>query len=132
MSLSPTQRTLQAMRRRGLNAAVVEKWNQHVGPHGIRQDLFGIIDVIALDHQTGVIGIQSCAGSGFSAHWKKLTEERAQETSDWLNTPGCTLELWGWRKVKLHRGGKAERWEPRVKVITLEDICQSEEAQCEQ
>lgn len=117
--LSNTQRTLRALRERGLVAAIVEKWNAYAGPHGLRQDLFGILDVIALDPQRGVIGVQSC-GSSFSEHLKKLTVEKAQETSDWLKTPGTSLELWGWRKVKLKRGGKAERWSPRVQNITLE------------
>lgn len=119
--LSNTQRTLRALRARGLVAAIVERWNQYAGPHGIRQDLFGIIDVLALDPKRGVIGIQSC-GSAFSEHFRKLTTEKAQETSDWLSTPGTSLELWGWRKVKLKRGGKAERWTPRVVQITLDMI----------
>lgn len=120
--LTNTQRTLRALRQRGLVAAIVERWNQYAGVHGIRQDLFNIIDVLALDPQKGVIGVQSCAGSGWSAHWRKLTEEQAQSTIDWLSTPGCSLELWAWRKVKLKRGGKAERWEPRVKEIHLGDL----------
>lgn len=119
--LSPTQRTLRELKQQGRVAAIVERFNQHVGPHGIRQDLFGIIDVIALDPQRGVVGIQS-TGSDFAAHFRKLTEERAQETHDWLSTPGTSLELWGWRKVKLARGGKALRWMPRVREIVLEDL----------
>jgi hypothetical protein len=99
----------------------VEKFNAHVGPHGIRQDLFGIIDIIALDPERGVIGIQSC-GSDFAEHWRKLTIERNQETFDWLSTPGAALELWGWRKVKLKRGGLAMRWEPRIKEVFLKDL----------
>lgn len=119
-ALSPTQRTLRALRERGLVSAIVEKFNAHVGPFGIRQDLFGIIDVLALDPETGVIGVQS-TGQDFAGHKRKLLEERNQECRDWLATPGTTLELWGWRKVKLKRGGKAMRWKPRVAVITLED-----------
>lgn len=119
--LTPTQRTLRALRSRGLVCAIVEKWNQYAGPHGIRQDLFGIIDVIALDPQTGVIGVQSC-GNSFADHWRKITVERQEETVAWLSTPGCTLELWAWRKVKAKRGGLAFRWEPRVKAITLADV----------
>lgn len=123
--LTPTQRTLRALREQGRVCAIVEKWNQHAGPFGIRQDLFGIIDVLALDPQRGVVGIQS-TGQDFAAHLRKLTIERAQETTDWLGTPGTTLELWGWRKVKLHRGGKAERWAPRVRQITLVDVGQED------
>ena len=117
--LSPTQRTLRMMRERGLKAAIVEKWNAHAGPFGVRQDLFGIIDVLCLDPERGVVGIQSC-GSSFSQHWRKLTEECYQETFDWLSTPGTSLELWSWRKVKAQRGGKAMVWRPKVAEITLE------------
>ena len=101
--------------------AIVERFNAHVGPHGIRQDLFGIIDVLALDPGRGVVGVQSCGGS-FAAHEHKLLEERAQECIDWLSTPSTGLELWGWRKVKLRRGGKALHWQPRVREFRLEDF----------
>ena len=121
MSVTPTQRTLRALRELGRVCAIVERWNQYAGPHGVRQDLFGILDVLALDPERGVVGIQSC-GEAFAAHMRKLTIERAQETTDWLRTPGTTLELWGWRKVKLHRGGKAERWSPRIRQVTLADV----------
>jgi len=117
--LSPTQRTLRELRSQGRVCAIVEKWNSFVGPHGIRQDLFGIIDVIALDPERGVVGVQSC-GSSFSEHLDKLLNERTQECIDWLETPGTVLELWGWRKVKLKRGGKAVRWKPRMLEITME------------
>lgn len=120
--LSPTQRTIKALKNLGRTCAIVEKWNPYAGPHGVRQDLFGIIDVLALDPERGVVGVQCCAGSGFSAHLRKITEERAQETLDWLSTPGTSLELWAWRKIKKQRGGKAMIWQPRIKQIKLEDI----------
>ena len=119
--MTPTQRTLRELKQQGRKAAVVEKWNAYAGPHGLRQDLFGIIDIIALDPERGVVGIQSC-GSSFSQHLVKLTVERAQDTLDWLSTPGACLELWGWRKVKLKRGGKAVVWRPRIKTLTKEDL----------
>jgi len=123
--MTPTQRTLRALRSRGLVCAIVEKWNQYAGPHGIRQDLFGIIDVLALDPESGVIGVQAC-GQSFAAHHRKLTEERFQECLDWLSTPGTSLELWGWRKVKVKRGGKAMVWRPRVKAYQLDDFYKGE------
>lgn len=119
--MTPTQRTLRALREQGRVCAIVERWNQHVGPHGVRQDLFGIIDIIALDPTRGVVGIQSCGGD-FAAHERTILEERMQESMDWLSTPGTALELWGWRKVKLKRGGKAMRWQPRVREFTLVDF----------
>jgi hypothetical protein len=121
MATSPTQRTIRALKDQGRVCAIVERFNQHVGPYGIRQDLFGIIDIIALDPERGVVGIQSC-GEAFAAHERKILEERAQESIDWLSTPGTVLELWGWRKVKLKRGGKAVRWQPRMREFTLADF----------
>lgn len=120
--LSPTQRTLRALKEQGMVCAIVEKWNQYAGEHGKRVDLFSIIDILALDPIRGVVGIQACAGSGYSEHYKKLTIEKCQETTDWLSTPGTKLEIWSWRKVKLQRGGKAVRWKPRVEEITLDDL----------
>lgn len=119
--MSPTQRTIRELKNQGRRCAIVERWNQHAGPHGIRQDLFGIIDVLALDPERGVVGIQ-CCGQDFAGHIRKITEERSHETIDWLETPGTSLEVWGWRKVKLKRGGKAMRWKPRIQEITLEDV----------
>ncbi len=120
--MTPTQRTIRELKNNGRVCAIVEKWNPHVGPHGIRQDLFGIIDVLALDPQTGVVGIQCCGGSGYQPHLRKICSERAEESLAWLSTPGTGLELWCWRKVKLRRGGKAVVWRPRIKNITQEDI----------
>ncbi|MEN8764133.1 MAG: hypothetical protein ABF290_17110 [Thiogranum sp.] len=121
MSTSPTQRTIRELRNLGRKCAIVEKFNAHVGPHGIRQDMFGIIDVIALDPERGVVGIQSC-GQNFAAHARKFFDERAQECIDWLSTPGTRLELWGWRKVKAKRGGIAMRWQPRVREFRLAEF----------
>jgi hypothetical protein len=96
---------------------VVERF---VGPLNIRIDLFHIIDVIALGEH-GVRGIQ-CCGTSFSAHDRKLLVDERENSIAWLSTPGTTLELWGWRKVKVKRGGKAVRYEPRIKVYTLADF----------
>jgi hypothetical protein len=121
LSLSPTQRTLRALRGQGRVCDIVERFIAYAGPHGVRRDLFGIIDVLALDPQRGVVGVQSCGGD-FAKHERKLLEQRAQECIDWLETPGTVLELWSWRKVKLHRGGKAMRWQPRIREFTLADF----------
>jgi len=118
MSLSPTQRTLAALRAMGRKCGIVEKWNAHAR---IRQDLFGIIDIIALDPVAGVVGVQS-TGQDFAGHRHKLEGDKAQECIDWLSTPGTALELWGWRRVKVKRGGKAMVWQPRIKIYTLEDF----------
>src|SRR6056297_1143209 len=100
---SNVTRTMKFLRSQGVKCAVVEKFNHYAprggGGYGIRQDLFGIIDVLALDPARGVVGVQVC-GKDFQPHVRKILEERAQDTYDWLLTPGTCLELWGWRKVK--------------------------------
>ncbi len=119
--LSPVQRTIRELKNRGVICGIVESYNTHVGKFGIRQDLFGILDIIALDTKRGVIGIQ-CCGQDFPQHYRKITIEKSQETYDWLITPGTVLEIWGWRKLKMKRGGLAMRWTPRVQEITLKDL----------
>ncbi len=121
MGMSATQRTLRELRNQGRKCAIVEKWNQFAGPCGIRQDLFGIVDVLCLDPEEGFVGVQCCSGTR-KAHWTKMTEDKAQESLDWLQTPGGKLELWTWRKLKVKRGGKAMVWRAKVEEITEEDI----------
>ena len=119
--MRPTERTLKRCRQEGRLSAVVERWNPHVKPHGIRQDMFGIIDIVSLD-PSGVIGIQACSGSGYQSHLRKLTKEKATESRAWLETPGTRLQIWAWRKLKVKRGGKAVVWKPRIEEIRLEDL----------
>ena len=124
--MTPTQRTLQELKRRGFKwVQVVEKWNAYAvrgdGKRGLRQDLFGFIDIICLDCCRGIVGVQS-TGTDFSGHHQKITTEKADAAIAWLSCPGAHLELWGWRKVKVKRGGKKEVYEPRIKVYTLLDF----------
>lgn len=116
--MTPTQRTIRELKNLGRECAIAEKW---IPGANIRRDLFGIIDVVALDPERGVVGIQS-TGSAFSQHYQKLTVECYQNTFNWLSTPGASLELWGWRKVKKVRGGKQMIWQPRIQEITMADL----------
>jgi hypothetical protein len=116
--ITPTQRTLKYLKDEGYRCGIVERWIQAIRK---RQDLFNIIDIIALDPDKGVIGVQS-TGQDFAGHFRKLTEEKADEARAWLETPGTSLMLIGWRKLKVKRGGKAMRWTPRIQYIQLEDL----------
>lgn len=121
--LTPTQRTLRALRDQGRVCDIVERWlvNPRVPGGGFRRDLFGFIDIIVLDPQQGIVGVQSC-GSAFSAHLKKITDSPVTENAvEWLRAGG-RIELWGWTRRKLKRGGAAMRWMPRVMVITLDEM----------
>ena len=118
---SPTQRTMRALRHDGATCAVVEKWNPHAGPVGIRQDLFGFVDVLVLAPGRGIVGVQCCARSGHAAHRRKILEERTEVAIEWLKCGGA-IEIWSWGKQKVKRGGTAMRWVPKVEEITLEEF----------
>ena len=117
MSLRPTQRTLRALKQQGCLVGIVERFNPYAGPHGIRQDLFGFIDIIAL-YPTGIYAIQSC-GQAFSEHMKKILENEV--APEWLKAGGG-IQVWGWRKVLKTRGGKLKIWQPRVHTFHLDDF----------
>ena len=116
--MTPTQRTLAALADLGYTSGMVERWIAKK-PFGIRKDLFGIIDIISIKPGE-IVGVQS-TGTGFSDHLKKLTIEKAAESRAWLES-GAKLQLWGWRKLKVKRGGKAMRYFPRFLDITLDDL----------
>lgn len=117
MAKSPTERTLAELRARGLPADICERWLSHVhrggGGFGIRRDLFGWIDIIAICPDRGVGGIQS-TGTDFSGHWRKLQKDRRSQVHQWLGS-GAWAELWGWRKL---RGVYA----PRIKDLSIRDF----------
>jgi hypothetical protein len=116
--ISPTQRTLKYLREQGRIVGSVEKFNPYAGKFGVRQDLFGFIDLISIDPVLGIVAVQSF-GSAYSEHCRKLQEERNEEMFEWLKH--AKLEMIGWRKLKLKRGGKAERWTPRIADVVLDD-----------
>ena len=96
----PTQRSLELLRNRGYLVAVVERWNQHAG---IRQDLFGFVDVLALrDGET--LAVQATSSSNVSAHVQKIANH---PHVDAVRKSGWRIVVHGW--VKRASG----RWEVR-------------------
>lgn len=123
-STSPTQRTLAELRKRGWTAGVVEQFVRFPAP-GHRRDLFGVIDLIAIDpgledgdapdRRPGILAIQACAGPSHATRRDKiLAEPRARQ---WVEAGG-RLELWSWSK----RGdlGKRKLWTLRVETFAAE------------
>lgn len=92
-------------------------------PRGIRSDLFGLFDLMAMNPKQGVIGIQVC-GPDFSSHYRKITEDNADKALLWLSAGrGRTkIEIWSWRKILEKRGGKKRLWSPRIKRISYADF----------
>ena len=100
MSTSPTQLTLRKWRNAGYRVAIVERWNPHVK---IRQDLFGIIDVLCVGNGE-TVGVQSTSYSNTSARIRKI-EDQPELVAD-LRDAGWRIIVEGWRKPKY-------RWECR-------------------
>lgn len=117
--MSPTQRTMNALRHQGATCGVVEKWLQYAGPHGVLQDLFGFIDIIALSPGHGIIGIQCTTREHHAERRTKILEECTELAIEWLKCGG-RIEVWSWAKQKVKRGGKLERWTPKVEEIVME------------
>lgn len=115
--MTPTARTLKALRDDGWTAGVVERFNSHTLT---RHDLFGCIDIVAV-RDGNTLGVQATSGSNAAARVKKM---RDTEAVAWLRA-GNALEVWGWRKVKLKRGGKAVRWQASVRPVLLSELAPS-------
>lgn len=90
--MSPTERSLEHMRRLGFTAQVVERW---IPQARRRIDLFGVIDLVCLKPGQ-IIGVQTTSGGNLAARrTKSMAEPRLRE---WLSA-GARYELHGWRKA---------------------------------
>lgn len=88
------------MRSRGYLAGITEHWNAFAK---IRQDLFGILDLVCVSEK-GTVGVQTTSYSNMASRVAKIAES---EATAFLRKAGWCLEVHGWRKVK-------GRWTVRV------------------
>jgi hypothetical protein len=109
--MTPTQRALTLARKLGWQVAIVEKWNPHAK---IRQDLFGVFDLLAVGNGK-ITGIQVSSGSNHAARVRKIREWAGLE--DWLKAGGHA-EVWTWSKKGPR--GKAKVWTLRNESVTLQ------------
>lgn len=150
-------KTMERLRKEGWLNAKVERWVQFgpddsrrastnpkartKGPPGIRVDLFGIGDVLAIKDE-GTLLVQCCSMDRMADHlamlYSKLIEDPRCEgcrvpkkertckghlaSGLWLAGGTRTLELWGWRTLLVKPGGVARRWQPSIREIRLEDL----------
>tara|TARA_R110000851_G_scaffold102347_1_gene218883 strand:+ start:1192 stop:1572 length:381 start_codon:yes stop_codon:yes gene_type:complete len=107
MAVSPTQRTLKRLRESGEYplVQVVERWNAFAK---IRQDLFGIIDILAIDIKGNTVGLQVTSYSNISARIKKM--ENSDAISH-LRDANWQLIVEGWHK-------KDNKWVSRIVDIS--------------
>ena len=108
---SPTSRTLDYCRKQGWYAGIVERY---IAQCRQRFDLFGCIDLVALDGLPGSLGIQATSGSNHSSRVKKALEE--PRLLVWLEA-GNRFEVWSW--AKQGPKGKRKVWKLRQEPITL-------------
>jgi len=92
MATTPTQRSLKYFRDLGYTCGITEHWNSHVG---IRQDLFGIIDILCVGNGE-TIGVQCTSKNGFSARVKKVRESDVLLE---LKASGWRIIIQGWYKA---------------------------------
>lgn len=114
---SPTQRTLELLRRKGFTCGKVE---QRVSPPGMTpflRDLFGFIDIVVLDDLPGCLGVQACMVSDrYRRHAKILAEPKARR---WLER-GNRIAVYAW-SMKGARGTR-KRWTAAVTNVTVEEL----------
>lgn len=115
---SPSKRALDECRKRGWPCGIVERYCSFTRR---RHDLFGCIDLIALDGIQGCLGIQVTSGSNHSTRVKKALEE--PRILQWIQG-GNRFEVWSY--AKRGSAGKRKLWTLRVELVT-EDMYQKEE-----
>ena len=88
---TPTKRSLKKLRDEGYAVAIVEHWNSFAR---IRQDLFGIFDLLALkDGET--LAVQVTSSGNLAARVHKISE--APIISE-VRAANWTVHAHGWRK----------------------------------
>ena len=131
--ISPTQRARTELKKRGWPCAIVEHWNPHAR---IRQDLFGVFDLVALrpkrdflflndeyplgesardisaDFTAAILGIQVTSASNRAARREKILA--SPYLKPWCECGG-RVELWTFAKSGAR--GKPKRW-----TLTVEQI----------
>lgn len=106
MKTSPTQRSLKAMRDAGYTCGITEKWNPFAH---IRQDLYGVIDILCCHPDHGIIGVQTTTDVHASDHIQKCMAEPRLRV--WLQSGGkFIMHTWG----KHGDRGKRKVWRCRT------------------
>lgn len=95
MSYSPTQLSLRAMRELGYTAAVVERWNAHAG---IREDLFGFVDVLCVGRGE-TVAVQCTSKASMASRVRKIADS---ENLPAVREAGWRVLVHGWAK----KGGR--------------------------
>ena len=93
--MTPTQRSLKALRELGYLVEVVEKWNSFTRT---RKDLWGWADLLAI-RRGEVLAVQVTA----QAVANRVAKVAASETVGRVREAGIRIEIHGWRKNAKNR-----------------------------
>lgn len=94
--MTPTQRSLKALKDKGYLPVVVERWNAFAK---IRQDLWGWCDILAI-RKNEVLAVQVTSAANVSARIKKIQES---DTVAKVRDAGIRIEVHGWSKNASNR-----------------------------
>ena len=100
---SPLQRSKKLLEGEGYTVAIVERWNPWAR---VRQDLFGIIDLLAIK-PGHTVGVQVTTLSHRQPHIDKI---HASPHFSTLKQAGWRIELHSWRELK-------DGWEPQIEGL---------------
>lgn len=152
MSESPTARTKRHLRKKGWFVDIAERWVPFHGkrdeegddskrPAGIRKDLFGLFDLVAIPPPGFyfIAGVQCTTESNrrsrmvkFNTHTKEcVTEQHTSHGEDdgpeSLKCPACNFLRWHTRGARAYiitwkavPAGKIRRWSHRVFLVDLD------------
>jgi hypothetical protein len=100
------------LRRLGFVADVVERWLPHAG---VRRDLFGFADVLAVHPRDRVILLVQATTADHVAN--RLAKAKARpELLAWLKSGGC-FSVWGWTRREGH-------WTCKRVAVLPEDLAE--------
>jgi len=114
--MTPTARSMTAMRETGWHPEVVERFNHWTKR---RHDLFGFADILAMKKGHAPILIQTTSSSNLAARRRKVLESPLAALA---LSGGFRIMLHGWGKYKIKRGGKAMRWRLREEEVTIDQF----------
>jgi hypothetical protein len=131
MSKSPTELTMDACRKKGWIVARAERWNPFAGPLvacrcrccrgrriGIRQDLFGLVDVEAIDEDGTTIYIQATTRNLMSDHYRKIMDDSELRRTVRRMIKHNRVCIVGWDQP----GGPRERHRGKWRFFTNRDF----------
>ena len=120
--MSPTARTLKYYRDQGVEIGVVERWVPFFAVDGdkkkggVRVDLFGFIDLIAITPE-GIVGIQATSTGNASHRIMKIRTECKGVAAEWAQAGGQIIVI-GWKKYVKKVDRKS--WRPTIVDLTAE------------